>query len=76
MKTFIVLDDVNRLEQLEYLVGEFNQYNSESRIIITTRDKNVLNDFGVDKIYEVEKLNNNASIQLFSNYAFRKSPCF
>ncbi|KAK7251791.1 hypothetical protein RIF29_35313 [Crotalaria pallida] len=65
----IVLDDVSTLEQIEYLVGELQHSKSHNRIIITTRDKDVLKK-GVDEIYEVKVLNFQESLQLFSLKAF------
>ncbi|KAL6184637.1 hypothetical protein ACLB2K_046037 [Fragaria x ananassa] len=72
-KIFIVLDDVSDLNQLEYLVGVQVQFGPGSRIIITTRDKQLLREMqvlrkGADhdvKVYEVQKLNCNEALQLF-----------
>ena len=41
-KILLVLDDVNKLKHLEMLAGEHDWFGSGSRIIITTRDKHVL----------------------------------
>ncbi|KAK9930320.1 hypothetical protein M0R45_027359 [Rubus argutus] len=76
-KVLVVLDDVNVLNQLEYLVGDQVQFGPGSRIIITTRDMQLLKDMqvlrkGVDhdvKIYEVQKLNCNEALQLFHLHA-------
>ena len=38
-KVLIVLDDVDNLEQLEYLVGNHDWFGSGSRIIITSRER-------------------------------------
>ena len=43
-------------------------------LIITTRDKHLLAMHGVDAIYEVQKLRDDNSIQLFSDYAFKIKP--
>ncbi|KAK9200675.1 hypothetical protein WN944_015873 [Citrus x changshan-huyou] len=59
MKIFIVLDDVNKVRQLEYLTGGLDRFGPGSRIIVTTRDKRVLGNFGVPNtnIYKIKGLN-------------------
>ena len=42
MKVLIVLDDVKEEDQLEILFGTLDWFRSDSRIIVTTRDKQVL----------------------------------
>ena len=41
-KILIVLDDVREIQQLEGLIGMKNLYGAGSKIIMITRDKNVL----------------------------------
>ncbi|EEF38914.1 hypothetical protein RCOM_1043560 [Ricinus communis] len=53
MKVLIVLDDVNEVKQLESLVGSGDWFAPGSRIIITSRDLQVLNS-KVDEIYKIE----------------------
>ncbi|XP_062012758.1 TMV resistance protein N-like [Rosa rugosa] len=72
-KVLVVLDDVNDFSQLEHLVGEEVQFGRGSRIIITTRDKQLLRDMRLlrkeakndVRIYEVQELNGNEALQLF-----------
>ncbi|XP_057455153.1 disease resistance protein RPV1-like [Lotus japonicus] len=71
-KVFIVVDDVDSFEQLEYLYGEFRDLGQGSNLIVTTRDKHLLNG-RVDKIYEVKQWNFQESLVLFSLAAFQKS---
>ncbi|KAK2406525.1 disease resistance protein RPV1 [Trifolium repens] len=71
MKVLIVLDDVKDAEQLEVLIGTDEWLGPGSRIIITTRDKQVLAG-KVDDIYEVEPLDSAESFQLFNLHAFTK----
>ena len=52
-KVFIVIDDVDQLEQLKLLVGSPKWFGLGSRIIITTRDQHLLAEYGVDRSYEV-----------------------
>ncbi|XP_031263550.1 TMV resistance protein N-like [Pistacia vera] len=72
MKVLIVLDDVTNFKQIELLIEDFKCLGSGSRIIITTRDKQVLENCLVDGIYETPILSYGADLQLFSRYAFRQ----
>jgi len=69
-KVLIVLDDVNDFDQLEILVGDHDLFGFGSRIIITTRDKQVLSK-DVDDIYEVGALDFDKSLELFNLNAFK-----
>ncbi|KAK2657666.1 hypothetical protein Ddye_010718 [Dipteronia dyeriana] len=70
-RVFVVLDDVDdQLEQLKKLAGKHNWFGSGSRIIITTRDKQVLISHGISSIYEVEGLKDDDALQLFHMKAF------
>ena len=71
-KILLVLDDVDKPKQLKMLSGERDWFGPGSRIIITARDKHVLEAHGVDEIYEVKGLNDENALQLFCSKAFRK----
>ncbi|XP_052197914.1 disease resistance protein RPV1-like isoform X2 [Diospyros lotus] len=71
-KVLIVLDDVNTLNQLQTLAKQLDGFGPGSRIIITTRDKRLLRNCGVNKIYEVEAFNNHEARKLFCKYAFKQ----
>ncbi|KAK2664691.1 hypothetical protein Ddye_003265 [Dipteronia dyeriana] len=72
-KGFIVIDDVNSLKQLEILAGGLDRFGPGSRVIITTRDKQLLLNFvAAYNIYEVEALDNREALQLFCNCAFKE----
>ncbi|CAN6544714.1 unnamed protein product [Malus baccata var. baccata] len=75
-KVLIVLDDVNDSRQLELLVGDDLKFGVGSRIIITTRDRSLLNEkVDDDKIYEVKGLKHDGALQLFHLHALKnKSP--
>ncbi|KAH9782987.1 ADP-ribosyl cyclase/cyclic ADP-ribose hydrolase [Citrus sinensis] len=75
MKVLIVLDDVNKDEQLEGLIGGLDQYGPGSRIVVTTRDKGVLENFGVEKIYRVNGLEFYEAFELFYYFAFKENHC-
>ncbi|XP_028756330.1 disease resistance-like protein DSC1 [Neltuma alba] len=69
-KVFIVLDDVDDLEQIENLVRGL-EFGSGSKILITTRDKQILGN-EVDDIYALHCLNPDEAFQLFTLNAFKK----
>ncbi|XP_031280615.1 disease resistance protein RPP2B-like [Pistacia vera] len=71
-RVLIVFDDVTKLEQVEYLMEDFDYLDSDSRIIITARDEHVLEQCGVDRMHilEMEGLFGVDAFQLFSQYAF------
>ncbi|XP_028802438.1 disease resistance-like protein DSC1 [Neltuma alba] len=68
-RVLVVLDDISDSDQLENLVGALDCFGSGSRIIITTRDRQVLAK-GVDEIYEVKPLIFDDAAQLFMSNAF------
>ena len=70
-KVFLVLDDVNNMDQLNALCGSREWFGLGSRIIITTRDRHLLRM--VDHVYRVKEMDYNESIELFSWYAFKKA---
>lgn len=71
-KVFLVLDNVNNVEQLEYLCGELDELGPNSRLVITTRDRHILGG-RVDKIHEVTKWSSKESLNLFISEAFKQS---
>ncbi|CAN6722755.1 unnamed protein product [Malus baccata var. baccata] len=68
-KVFLVLDDVDNIDQIEGLLGKQRSFGCGSRIIITTRDEQLLS--GVDAIYRPKFLSDNEALDLFMQYAFR-----
>ncbi|XP_065627330.1 disease resistance protein RUN1 isoform X2 [Quercus suber] len=73
-KVLLILDDVDKSKEIENLLGECNWFSSGSRVIITTRDKQVLATLGRDhQIYRVEELNQCQALELFSLHAFQTS---
>ncbi|RDX75333.1 TMV resistance protein N, partial [Mucuna pruriens] len=72
-KVLLVLDDVNELDQLNALCGSQTWFGSGSRIIITTRDKDVFRGKKVNKIYKMKEMDEGESIELFSWHAFKQA---
>ncbi|KAM5584015.1 hypothetical protein ABKV19_003737 [Rosa sericea] len=70
-KVLIILDDVDKLEQLQALAGSNNWFGRGSRIIITTRDKQLLIAHHVDRCYKVKELKSDDGLKLFSWKAFQ-----
>ncbi|XP_023635710.1 disease resistance-like protein DSC2 [Capsella rubella] len=74
-KVFIVLDDVDKLEQLEALANEPRWFGGGSRIIVTTEDKDLFKRHGIIHFYEVNFPSACEALQIFSQSAFKqKSP--
>ena len=72
-RLLLILDNVDESEVMENLLGECDWLALGSRVIITTRDKQVLNTLGKDHpIYELEGLNQSESRELFNLHAFPK----
>ncbi|KAI3516496.1 hypothetical protein L1887_15414 [Cichorium endivia] len=65
IKVLIVLDDVDRIDQLKALAGSHKWFGDGSRIIITTRDQHVLNAHRVDLVHNISLLNDDEAINLF-----------
>ncbi|XP_054803840.1 TMV resistance protein N-like [Prosopis cineraria] len=74
-KILLILDDVDKLEQLQALAGGRDWFGVGSVIVITTRDKHLLVTHQVEKTYEVKQLHHSEAFELFTWNAFkRKSP--
>ncbi|XP_028760659.1 TMV resistance protein N-like [Neltuma alba] len=71
-KILLILDDVDKSEQLKALAGSSNWFGCGSRIIITTRNKKLLVSHGVTSIYDVKELDDKESLKLLSWHAFEK----
>jgi Leucine-rich repeat (LRR) protein len=69
-KVLLVLDGVDKLVQIHALAKETRWFGRQSRIIITTRDKGLLNSCGVKTIYDVKCLDDKDSLQMFKQIAF------
>ncbi|KAK4598775.1 hypothetical protein RGQ29_016003, partial [Quercus rubra] len=75
-RILVVLDDVEKLEKIEFFLENYDQFASGSRIIITTRDKHLLDTlqkYCCVRYYKVEALNVHESRELFCQHAFGRN---
>ncbi|XP_028760595.1 TMV resistance protein N-like [Neltuma alba] len=70
-KILLILDDVDKVEQLRALAGSCEWFGLGSRIIITTRDKQLLASRGIQRIYDVKGLSADESLQLIKRHGFK-----
>lgn len=71
-RIFLVLDDVNKLDQLNALCGGRKWFGQGSKIIITTRDEDLLCRLKVNDVYRVKEMDDDESLELFSWHAFKQ----
>ncbi|CAN7056767.1 unnamed protein product, partial [Brassica oleracea var. botrytis] len=69
-KVLVVLDDVDRLVQVEAMAKETSWFGPGSRIIITTQDQNVLKASGINHIHRVNLPSYDEALQIFCMHAF------
>jgi hypothetical protein len=72
-RVLVILDDVDELEQLNAIARSRDWFGPGSRIIITTRDEQLIKVLEVDEVYTAQELSENESLELFSWHAFRNS---
>ncbi|MED6120236.1 hypothetical protein PIB30_019026 [Stylosanthes scabra] len=70
-KVLLIVDDVDRLEQLKAVAGDSVWFGSGSRIIVTTRNKGLLKSHGIVRTYEVGKLNDKEALDLLRWNVFK-----
>ncbi|KAL5563738.1 hypothetical protein UlMin_033485 [Ulmus minor] len=70
-KVLIILDDVDHEEQIKYLTGDC-KLKPGSRIIVTTRNKHLLETFGEKNVFEVVNLAQDDALKLLCKNAFKK----
>ncbi|QHO42567.1 TMV resistance protein N [Arachis hypogaea] len=61
-KFLLILDDVDKPEQLQALAGKPDWFGLGTRVIVTTRDKCLLESHGIKRIYEMENSNSESNI--------------
>ena len=72
IRVLVVLDDVNDVKQLDFLIGNREWFYKGSRVVITTRNKQVLPESYVNVHYEVEELKTSQALELFCYHAMRR----
>ncbi|XP_059452202.1 disease resistance protein RPV1-like [Corylus avellana] len=72
-RVLVILDDVDQLEQLNAIARSRDWFGPGSRIIITTRNEELLKALEVDGVYTTKEMSENESMELFSWHAFRNS---
>ncbi|KAL4035554.1 hypothetical protein IC575_004256 [Cucumis melo] len=72
-KVLIVLDDVDKDDQLDALVGGRDWFGRGSKIIVTTRDRHLLERYSFDKIHPIQLLDYVKSLELFCWHAFKQN---
>ncbi|XP_047178256.1 disease resistance protein Roq1-like [Vigna umbellata] len=78
-KVLLVLDDISKKEQLQATVGGLDWFGPGSIVIITTRDKHLLDVHGVQKQYMVGEINHMEALELYKWNAFKNKevdPCY
>ncbi|XP_039164832.1 disease resistance protein RUN1-like [Eucalyptus grandis] len=70
-KVLALLDDMDDTTHLDALVGDGSWFKVGSIVIITTRNKSILDKVRASHLYELEQLPPNQSLILFSRHAFR-----
>ncbi|CAN0856298.1 Disease resistance protein L6 [Linum grandiflorum] len=70
-KVLIVFDDVDEKFEFDQVLGKLDNFSSESRFIVTTRDKRVLELLRDYKLYQVEEMHDDHSLQLLRKHAFK-----
>ncbi|KAB2609920.1 TMV resistance protein N-like [Pyrus ussuriensis x Pyrus communis] len=69
-RVLVIIDNVDKFDQLNAIAGSRDWFGPGSRVIITTRDEHLLKLLKVDKIYPAQKMNEKEALELFSWHAF------
>jgi hypothetical protein len=70
-KVLLVLDDVDKIEQLQAIAGAPNWFGLGSRVVITTRGRGLLKHYDSKDAYEVEELDDKEARELLCWNAFK-----
>ncbi|XVF78492.1 hypothetical protein PTKIN_Ptkin14bG0138400 [Pterospermum kingtungense] len=69
-KVLVVIDDADNLQHLKCLVGRPDWFGSGSRIIITSRDEQILRSHSVRDVYKPTTLDDNEALHLVNMKVF------
>ncbi|XP_050114159.1 disease resistance protein RUN1-like [Malus sylvestris] len=70
-KILVIVDNIDKVEQLDAIVGGYDWFGPGSRIVITTRDEHLLQN--VNKTFQAKEMNEEEALELFSWHAFKNS---
>ncbi|CAF2061441.1 putative disease resistance protein At4g11170 isoform X1 [Brassica napus] len=69
-KVLVVLDGLDKVEQMHALAKETSWFGRGSRIIITTQDRGLLTSCGVNHVHEVKCLDDKDALKVFKQSVF------
>ncbi|KAL2971831.1 hypothetical protein AAZX31_15G219100 [Glycine max] len=69
-KVFAIFEDIKDSKQLKNIIELAYQFGSGSKVIITARNKGLLQSHGIESIYEVERFSKTEAFQLLILKAF------
>ncbi|CAL8107786.1 unnamed protein product [Prunus armeniaca] len=70
-RVLVIIDDADDLQQLKAIAGARDWFGPGSRIVITTRNKHLLQQVGVDSTYMAQEMDEEEALELFSRHAFK-----
>lgn len=68
----LVIDCVDNLQQLKDIAEIVGWFGSGSRVIFVTQEKSLLDEIGVEHVYELQSLRYDEALQLFCRSAFNQ----
>ncbi|CDY25537.1 BnaC09g11620D [Brassica napus] len=71
-KVLIVLDDVNDVKQLEALANETTWFGPGSRIVVTTENKEILQQHGINNMYHVRFPSDEEALKILLGSSLRE----
>nr|BAC43641.2 putative disease resistance protein [Arabidopsis thaliana] len=72
-RVLIILDDVNKLKQLEALANGTTWFGPGSRIVVTTENKELLQQHGINNTYHVGFPSDEDALKILCSYAFKQT---